>query len=171
MPSNSKIFAKYLNGVFIETGCYLGDGISQALSAGYLRIISIELSDKYFRICSERFRENSSVDIIRGDSSEILGDILDGIDDRITFWLDGHYSGGDTALGLYASPLMKELECISKHRRNDHTILIDDMRCWSFSEYGFTKEDILKKLLQINPSYQLNYEDGFVAKDILVAHL
>ena len=51
MPSKKEIFQKYINNYFIETGSYLGDGIQQAIDAGFKNIISIELSDKYFNIC------------------------------------------------------------------------------------------------------------------------
>jgi hypothetical protein len=103
----------------------------------------------------------------------VLPDILKKIDSPITFWLDGHHSCGDTALGEHWAPLMQELDVIKEHPLNTHTILIDDMRCWEKPSevHGFFKDDIFKKLREINPNYKFTYEDGHVPNDILVAHL
>lgn len=173
MPANIEVFKKYPNIVFIETGSYLGDGIQQALSAGFQNIISIELSDKYHSISTNRFINKPNVKVIKGDSYKVLPDIIKDINTNITFWLDGHYSCEDTALGDYWSPLMQELDAIKEHSIKTHTILIDDMRCWEEpnTTHGFFKDDILRKLLEINSNYKFTYEDGLQKNDILVAHI
>jgi len=172
MSTNRNLFKKYMNPVFIETGSYIGEGIQEAVDAKFQKIYSIELSNKYFNICKERFRNNKNVYLIKGDSSEQLFDLIKNIDENITFWLDGHYSAGDTALGKMMSPLMIELDIIKKHKLNTHTIIIDDLRCWKISlEYNFCVDDIIKILYKINPNYNLTYEDGFIKNDILVAKI
>ena len=63
MPADDElhIFSKYKkNNFFLETGAYLGDGIQQALHAGYEKIISIELSDYHFHLCSRKFHANDN---------------------------------------------------------------------------------------------------------------
>lgn len=173
MPANIEIFKKYLNDMFIETGSYLGDGIQQALNVGFQNIISIELSDKYYSISTNRFINNHNIKIIKGDSYKVLPDIIKDINTPITFWLDVHYSCEDTALGDHWSPLIQELDAIKEHNIKTHTILIDDMRCWEEpnATHGFYKDDIFKKLLEINPNYEFTYEDGLQKNDILVAHI
>jgi len=172
MPTNSNLFRKYMNPIFVETGSYIGMGIQEALDAGFNKVYSIELSNFYYNICVEKFKNNENVHLIKGDSSEVLYDLIKNIDENITFWLDGHYSEGDTALGKMWSPLMLELESIKKHKINTHTIIIDDMRCWKISsEYNFCVDDITKKLYEINNNYELIYEDGFVPNDILIAKI
>jgi hypothetical protein len=173
MPSNIENFKKYSNNIFIETGSFLGDGIQQALDAGFNKVISIELSDKYFSISTNRFSNNPNVTIIQGDSFKVLPDVISDIDEPITFWLDGHHSCGDTALGEYWAPLIQELDVIKDHPIKTHTILIDDMRCWEEPNptHGFYKEDIFNKLKEINSDYKFTYEDGCEKNDILVAHL
>lgn len=173
MPTSSEIFKKYPNKIFIETGSYLGDGIQQALDAGFEVVISIELSDKYFSISTNRFIDNPKVKILKGDSYKVLPDVLKDIDTPVTFWLDGHYSSGDTALGDYWAPLIQELDVIKEHPIKNHKILIDDMRCWEEPNtvHGFYKNDIIDKLKEINPDYNLTYEDGFQKDDVLVAHI
>lgn len=173
MPSNTQIFQKYLNNTFIETGSYMGDGVQQALNAGFNKVISIELSDKYYAICKNRFSNNPNVQIIQGDSYKIMPDVLKNINESVTFWLDGHHSCGDTAIGDYWAPLIQELDAIKNHSIKNHTILIDDMRCWKeFTVvHGFCEKDIIAKLKEINSSYKFAYEYGFQKDDILVSYI
>jgi hypothetical protein len=110
MSGSSAVFSKYPNPVFIETGSFTGDGIQAAIDAGFQTIISIELSDHFYNMCKNRFRENPNVHIIKGDSFKVLPDIIKNIDSRITFWLDGHFSGDHTAKGNKISPIIEELE-------------------------------------------------------------
>jgi hypothetical protein len=173
MPiKNDQTFSKYPNPIFLETGSSTGDGIQAALDAGFKKIISIELSDKYFEISKNRFLDNPCVKIYHGDSYKILPDILKDIDENVTFWLDGHHSCGDTALGDYWAPLIQELVSIKNHHIKRHTILIDDMRCWELPNpvHGFYKDDIFNKLIEINPNYKFKYENGYQDNDILVAY-
>ncbi len=173
MPSNTEIFNKHLNDIFIETGSFMGQGIQQALDAGFKNVISIELSDKYFSLCENRFSGNTNVKIVKGDSFKVLPEILETVDIQVTFWLDGHHSCGDTALGEHWAPLMQELDVIKSHKIKTHTIIIDDMRCWEHPNpvHGFFKDDIFVKLHEINKDYKFSFEDGQFENDILVAHI
>jgi hypothetical protein len=173
----------YPRDLFIETGSFIGDGIEQALELGYKSVVSIELSEKYYNICCERFRFHPHVKIIHGDSYKVLPKVLEHVECVCTFWLDGHYSGGDTALGDYNSPLLLELESIKNHYIKSHTILIDDLRCWMKDKTHFHYEktdvrsnqfdvtDIITKIKEINSDYKLKYLDGYVKNDVLLAHL
>lgn len=149
-----KIFSKdnlIMNDIFIETGSFVGDGIQAALNLGFKRIHSIELSEKYYRICKKRFESNPNVTIHLGDSGVILENIIKDIDEGITFWLDGHYSSADTACAKdYCSPIQQELEAIRKHSHPDHVIMIDDMK-------DFTKDRIVF-------NYTQNGKCGYVEK-------
>jgi hypothetical protein len=54
----------------------------------------------------------------------------------------------------------------------NHTILIDDRRLLGTDEFMFITEDqIREKLLEINPDYEITYEDGYQANDIIVARI
>ena len=179
MPTNSKTLKLFsYNSVFLETGSYLGDGIQSALDAGFKRIISIEISEEYYNGCKKKFKGHKNVEIILGDSSEVLASTIDKIEEPITFWLDGHYSGGDMPRGKYLSPLLQELEVIKHHPVKSHTVLVDDLGCWKTMENkyhdGFDVEMIEKYLLEINPDYQIRRIDGvrpgkILKNDIMVA--
>jgi len=144
---------------FVETGSHEGDGIQKALDAGYENIISIELSEFYVDRCIERFLNEDNVKIVQGDSCDVLPPTINEIDESIVFWLDGHYSCGKTAKGKYWSPIMYELDAISKHPIKNHTIMIDDMRCWSRDnpEFRFGHLDIEEKIKSINSDYHFEY--------------
>jgi hypothetical protein len=173
MPSNVDNFKKFKNELFIETGSFYGEGIQQAIDAGFENIISIELSPKYFSICVSRFNLHPGTKIIFGDSYKILQEILPKINKRITFWLDGHNSGEDTAFGDFLAPLIQELDAIKSHHIKNHTIMIDDMRCWRKYEekHGFEEKDLIVKLKEINSNYKFEYLEGCEKNDILVAYI
>ena len=166
------IFKKFPNNYFVETGCYIGGGIKQALEAGFEQIYSIELSPYYYNLCKTAFIENSNIKLFLGDSGNILYEVIKDIDSPITFWLDGHFSGGSTALGSEACPILKELDQIKKHPIKTHTILIDDLRVFGTHSFNFiTIDQIKEKILEINPNYTFWYENGVIPNDVLVAQV
>jgi hypothetical protein len=171
MPAGREIFQKYPNPVFIETGSLVGDAIQHALDAGFKTVYSIELSKALYNICKERFKNNDNVHLILGDSSKELGRLLIMIKEPVTFWLDAHDSGGGTARGEVESPLIQELEIIKGHFIKNHTLIIDDLRCWNIQVQGFDTVIIKLKCLEINPDYKFIFEDGFIPNDILVAKI
>lgn len=171
--TRNDLFRKYINPVFIETGSYTGEGIREAIEANFNKIYSIELSEKYFNMCLEKFNGNQNVHMTKGDSSLVLFDLIKDINENITFWLDAHCSEDDTAKGIYYTPLIQELEQIKKHHINTHTIIIDDLRLWKEedSKIGFGTNEIIKKIMEINNNYNLIYENGYINNDILVAKI
>jgi len=174
MGTKVNIFKEYMNSVFFETGSYFGDSIQFAIDAGFEEIYSIELSQYYYDYCINRFKSTNNVKVILGDSCEKLYDNIKDIDTNITFWLDGHYSCGNTALGKYWTPLLQELDQIQQHHIKTHTILIDDMHFWTdeyIDKHGFNQNDIINKIYEINPNYKITYIDGAVENDILVCEM
>lgn len=126
---------KYRSKYFIETGTLYGDMVDYAASLGvFERVFSIELSDAYFGRAKNRFRRNSIVDLRHGDSGEVLPSLLKEISNTAIFWLDGHYSGSNTAkLDGADTPVSQELAAIFEHGRIagvSHVILVDDARCF-----------------------------------------
>lgn len=170
--SNPGLFLLHHNEVFVETGSFYGQGIFNALSTGYKKIHSIELAPKYYYYCQERFEERPNILIHYGDSSKVLYDIIRDIDEPITFWLDAHFSGDDTAFFGRMTPILDELDQIKRHHLNTHTIMIDDVRHFGTWHFDYiSKEQILDKLYEINPNYSISYAKGYVADDILIAEV
>lgn len=171
MPASAAMFARYLSPCLIETGTWHGDGVAAALEAGFPRIRSVELSPLLHQAAAERYRGDIRVELWLGQSGECLPMMLEDIVMPVTFWLDAHYSGGDTDRGPSVCPLLDELAVIAEHALKRHTILIDDVRLFG-SEFPLTLPEVRAALYAINPSYRLTFDQSAMrelGRDILVA--
>jgi hypothetical protein len=117
---------------YIETGTYHGDGIQRVLGY-YERIHSIELAEKYALEAAAKFINHTEVTVYHGNSKEVLPVLLTTISEPVTIFLDGHFSGGETAIGdeivdgYSSAPLLTEIEIIMA-RPYDDIVIIDDTR-------------------------------------------
>lgn len=141
-----QLYSKWKSNIFIETGTYMGDTINNMLHH-FNKLYSIELSEMYMKNAVKRFENVSNVTIIHGDSSSLLEPLSKNINDSVFFWLDGHWSGGNTAKGNLDCPLLEEIQVINDHYKNDCIIAIDDVRLFgkSLNENWskITRENIL----------------------------
>lgn len=113
--------------IFVETGTYLGEMIG-AVKYNFKKIYSIELGHELYENARKKFSKHKHILIVNGDSAEVLPEILMDMKEPCLFWLDGHYSGGNTAKGEKETPIMEELKQICAHPVKKHVILIDDAR-------------------------------------------
>lgn len=120
-----KQYSKWESNIFIETGTYMGDTLYNVMNH-FDRLYSIELSETYANQARKRF--NDKVSIIQGDSSVILKPLANEVNGSIFFWLDGHWSGGDTAKGDKDCPLMEEIQTIHNNYKKRCIVAIDDVR-------------------------------------------
>jgi len=165
-------FRKYNNNhYFVETGSGSGAGISFAIMAGFQEVRSVEAVNSSYALCCKKFDDVPIVKLWNGDSSKLLWEMIQDINEPITFWLDGHYH--KSIAGVNTSPLIHELKIIAKHPVKSHTIMIDDIRRVNVNPVAMnmTVPDIITHLREINPKYQFTFEDGFVKNDILVAFI
>ena len=133
------ISEKYPNiKILIETGTFFGDTL-EFFKSDFAKLYSIELSEALAKKARKRFQYDTNIEIIEGDSSVQLSNILSNINSPCLFWLDGHYSTefwvGDeyikTAKGDKNTPILKELKQIMLHEIKNHVILIDDARLFN----------------------------------------
>lgn len=155
-------FRKFSN-VFCETGSHTGEGILQALNAGFTTIKSVEADKELFEKCELRFGNLIGVELFFGLSADRLPEMLADVDCPAVFWLDAHAAGEGTfahedvmkkrGKSDFAQDriLTKELEIILNHRK-DHIILIDD-------QYGGNPENAryIETLLKANPNYTFTF--------------
>lgn len=168
-------FIPFPNYYFVETGTFGGDGIAFALQGDFTEIHSLEIEPSFVRGAKYRFKEESKVTIHQCDSGKDLYDIIKDMDKPITFWLDGH-NGTPDKNGGKNTPLIEELEQIKRHPIKTHTIIIDDMHCCNTILFDFlSREDIVKKVKEINPDYNVYFiaggNDGEYPQNILVAEV
>jgi hypothetical protein len=132
--------------VFIETGTHMGDTINNVLNH-FDKIYSIELSPTYAGKSQNRFKDQTHVTIINGDSAQILVSLCKIVQEPAFFWLDGHWSGGDTAQGSKDCPLLEEVKAINDNLMSECTIAIDDIRLFGTKQnedwLDITREAIL----------------------------
>lgn len=162
--------------VFIESGTSSGDTILP-IEPYFNKLYTIEISNYYYDIAKNKYFGNK-INFILGDSSKVFCDLLPNINQKSIFFLDGHYSSGDTGRGDIDVPLYDELKVINKLFNEEAIIIIDDARLFG---KGFTPdcledwtaintENILKILEdRINKYYFL---DSLCAKnDRLIIHI
>lgn len=160
--------------VFVETGTYLGD-TAFSLSSVFNKVISIELSEELYAKACERFRNVANITLLKGDSPEQLRRALQlSGTERTIVWLDAHYSGEGTAKAQSNTPVVNEIDVLSRHGNGLEIILIDDIRLFTEVKPGFlTHESIngypdLKAIIELLRATPHQYE-CFVIGDILVA--
>lgn len=112
--------------IFIETGTFTG-GMTLWASNHFKTVHTIEISQYLYNIHSPQLARVEGITPHLGDSREVLPQIVEKIaDQRAIYWLDGHWSGGDTGGEKDECPLLGELHCLTE--RTEDIILIDDAR-------------------------------------------
>jgi len=120
-----------VSATWVETGTFLGE-TTEFLSKYSNHVVSIEPEPSLFKRASNKFSSYSNIRILYGTSEEWFPKILPELNGPVNFWLDGHYSDGITFKGDHQTPILFELQQISKNlfRFTDLRIFIDDLRCF-----------------------------------------
>ncbi|HNV01497.1 MAG TPA: hypothetical protein PKK60_03660 [archaeon] len=143
--------------IFIETGTYLGEMIENQLN-NFEKIYSIELSKNLYKLAKNKFKDNTKIVLLQGDSGTKLKKILQKLTVPAIFWLDAHYSEGITAKGKTNSPIVSELKILLKNKF-DNIILIDDINYFGTKGYPTIKkiESMVNKR-----RYKIKLEDNII---------
>jgi hypothetical protein len=117
---------------FIETGT-LGGATAFCASPIFSHVLSVELSESLFASAQKR-NKYPNVSLYCGSSDLFLDQTLPTLQDRSKlFWLDAHYSCGNTATlidektGKPRAPIMGELSAIFSSGLGNSVVLIDDI--------------------------------------------
>lgn len=154
--------ARFKPQVFIETGTYTGHMVYGVLNE-FEQIYSIELDHTLAEKARKKFAGYRYVQIIQGDSSEVLPTILKTISGPCLFWLDAHYSGGHTTKGELETPIMQELPCILDHPAAEkHVLLIDDARCFTGQNDYPTLKSLENLVLESHPDWIFQVKDDII---------
>jgi hypothetical protein len=144
----------------VETGTYRGDML-EAQKKNFKKLFSIELSMDFWEDAKKRFKNDSHINLLQGDSGAVLPQLTPTLDKPTLFWLDGHYCGGVTALSDIECPIYAELDAVFDNN-NNHVILIDDARDFvGQRDYPTIKElsDYVKKKA---PNYHVSVQDDMI---------
>ena len=155
--------------IWVETGTYLGQ-TTKILSQNSVHVYSIEPEPTLFANAKQYFSNVKNVEIINGTSESDFPTLLPKLKGNINFWLDGHYSAGATFKGAQDTPIVDELNCISKNIKNFDKIcvLVDDIRCFNPEQPEYSTYPSIDFLVDWARNHNLNWHiehDIFVAKN------
>ena len=130
---------------FVETGTYLGAGLSYARQCKFFNEFhSIEINDEFYEECNHMFSRDDRVKIWHGSTNNMLPKVLSEPslkNKNILFWLDAHlpqfYREKEDQENLEdVAPLKFELEIIKRLRpKGKDLIVIDDLRLYAKDDY------------------------------------
>jgi len=133
MPSIAKSLAELLRREVdlrraVETGTYRGAG-ARRLAELFPIVVTIELSEELHAAAKARLADLPNVEAVQGHSVDRLGTLAD---PRVpTLWfLDGHWSGGNTAGAEDECPVLEEIALLEGGHPDD-VIIVDDARLFA----------------------------------------
>lgn len=153
--------SKYDLQILVETGTCLGEMV-YAVKDSFHTIYSIELDRELYEGAQRLFNKCGYIHILQGNSAVILPQVLANLHQPALFWLDAHFSGGNTAKGEVDSPISDEIESILRHPVQGHVILIDDARHF-IDQNGYPSIEKLKKaVLEIWYNASIEVSDDII---------
>ncbi len=111
--------------VFVEGGTYKG-GTAKEMSRLFDHVITIENSKEMYEQAKINLAQYDNITLIKGDTRTALPEIIKE-HSQILYWLDSHWSGGETYGKEDECPLIEELDLIF-NQGGSPVILIDDAR-------------------------------------------
>ncbi len=153
--------------VFVETGTYMGHTTMWA-AAHFQEVYTVEASEELFLNAKKSLAVYPNIKCFHGDSAVVLQKLA--IRQPVLFWLDAHYSGGNTYKGQF--PILNEIDIINAQYDNA-VLLIDDARfitsCWTGSQYCELVE--LIKALDKKKRYIAIFEDVVIVTPEKAKHI
>jgi hypothetical protein len=146
--------------VFLEAGTFKGV-MADRCSKVFERVITIELDSRLAEDSKKYLSPRKNVMVVDGDASLEIPKVFNLISapDRMIVYLDGHFSGGETACGDVPEPALIILEKMASSIEKIGAIVIDDFRSFG-TEKGCPSKAALIAALE-----QHYYSKGF---DIII---
>jgi hypothetical protein len=135
--------------ILVQTGTFYGETLT-ALRRTFDELYSVELSHELYGRAAKRFAGDPKIHLRHGDSGRVLSEVLKRVDKPALFWLDGHYSGGPTALGDEVTPILRELRQIAQQSSYcQHLIVVDDARLFDGTDGYPTMQDLKAEAIRL----------------------
>lgn len=162
---------------FIETGTLEGNTIL-AMDNYFSVLYTIEYSEKYYNYTKNKYNGNK-INFILGDSSIVFEELLPHIKNKTIFFLDGHWSGGDTGKSSKDCPLIEEVTSINNLFVNEGIIIIDDFRLFGLNkssgklneDWSEISKDKILNILQDRVTNVYHFDSICSKDDRLVIHI
>lgn len=157
---------------FIETGTLEG-GTIFAMEPYFDKLYTVEYSEKYHNIAKNRYNGNK-IDFRLGDSSIVFETLLPTIRAPAIFFLDGHWSSGDTGKSAKDCPLIEEVTHIRNLFTPNAILIIDDCRMFGTKyaeDWSEISESGILKILEPRIEQYYYLDSDSAQNDRLVIHL
>lgn len=161
--------------VWIETGTFQGK-TTEVLASVSSHVTTIEAQEIYYLNNIDKFSKISNVTALYGESTQLLGGAIQHYVDSgfssMSFFLDAHFSGGETFGIAQDSPILRELEIIETFlpKLSDVSVFIDDFRLFNNqinSNENYPSRDYLMKFATRNAlSWDVSH-DMFILSKVL----
>ncbi|MFZ5553789.1 MAG: hypothetical protein ACOZCO_11795 [Bacteroidota bacterium] len=159
---------KYNIKSFVETGTYYG-GTTLWAAQRFEKVFTIENSKAIFDKTESLRKDRKNIEFLFGNSKDHLKNIVPVLDGPAVFWLDAHWSGGETFGVEDECPILEEIDTINASSYS-HIILVDDARLFMKPPPKPHKAeqwpDISKVLEHLN---QVKGRYCFIADDVIGA--
>lgn len=154
---------------FVETGTYYGRTAVWA-SKAFERVSTIENSKEIYERTKNKCQYIDNIDFLFGDSRAKLDELCQALTIPSIFWLDAHWSGGQTYGDSDQCPLLEELRIINNSGLN-HFIFIDDARLFLSPPQPPHKIEQWPNITEIFFTLKENCKDKYIVitEDVIVA--
>ncbi len=112
--------------IFVETGTLRGSTTFE-MEKYFPEVHTIEVSEKLYKNVKNKYKGNK-ITFHLGDSGIILNNLSENLNNNAVFFLDGHFSNGETSKGEKDVPLYESLNHINKNFKYKGIIIIHDCR-------------------------------------------
>ena len=153
--------------LIIETGTYFAFSTAY-LSKHFKNVITVELSKDLYEFSKEKLKKYNNVQIINSESKDFLKQFfIDKSNLNVTFFLDAHFMGDNSAFGAKSNPILDELEIILSNisKINSFSIFIDDARTYMSNKAKYKEFQFFNKVFDLSKQYNLNFA---VAVDMII---
>ncbi|HSE39351.1 MAG TPA: class I SAM-dependent methyltransferase [Acidobacteriota bacterium] len=145
---------------FVETGTFYGNTAFWA-STKFKKVITIERSEIVFKKATETYGHVQNIEFRQGDSVAELAQLVPTLKEPAIFWLDSHWSGGETYGKEDECPLLQELKSFQPASCK-HVLMIDDARLFSSPPPLPHRKEQWPTLMQLMERLKTLYENPYV---------
>lgn len=130
----------------VETGTFQGV-TARSLADIFMDVVTIELSPELQAAAAQGLSDLPNVRSVQGHSAVLLREVAHAVTPTLYF-LDGHWSGGDTAGVEDECPVLDEIAAIGTGHPND-CLIVDDARLFTSSPPPPHRAEQWPSLLQV----------------------
>ena len=147
---------------FVESGTYHGKTITN-MEPFFDKLHTIEIGEPLYNENVDKYK-GDKITFHLGDTAKILKGFVHTLSNTV-FFLDGHWSAGDTFMGDKEVPLYDELKTIMQKFKHSAVIIIDDYRLFGTVGNQFDWKNItLDSVIEIVQSRM--YDQYLMASEI-----